>query len=666
MRKFNFSHYFKASSFTTVKARLLITSAIILLVPSLLIGWLSFVKSQAQISELLMKSASVNVGVVNTYISDKVNNKKEDAVALSRAVERELQRDPAHPRVENVLQDFMSNNPGNASAFIGLSNGTMVTSSTQKPLPQGYDPRETQWYKDAVSQPDQTMISDPYPDAATGEYVVTVAKALEGKAGVVGINMTLTELKKLTKDIHIGSQGYIVIYSKNKQFFLHPTTKPGTPISTHNEVMYKIPTGNYEYLFNGQPKKMIYTTNPETGWKVAGNMSSTEITDMVKPILSRTIIVIAVSILLGGLLVSFIILSIIRPLNRLLHGAERMSLGDLTERVQVKSNDELGRVAFSFNQMADSLSMVIRELTHNASELAAAAGDLKASSGQTNTATEQIVGTIQELASGSEQQFQYVEESSKATMEMSTGVQQITSSSKYAALTSLQMSEKAAEGYRSIQTVIDQMNSIQSTVSELALTVKGLGEQSREINLITDVITEISAQTNLLSLNAAIEAARAGEHGRGFAVVASEVRKLAEQSVRSTQQIAEVISRIQLETDKAIQAMEETVKEVEDGIGIANTAGESFEHIRQSVQDVAEQINEVTSATNMISECTEKVADTIRVVVEVAQKTASGTQELSASSEEQLATIEEIAVSSAKLHDMSETLKSLVERFKVK
>jgi methyl-accepting chemotaxis protein len=656
---------FKAINFNTVKTKLLVSSAIVLLVPSVLIGWLTFNKSQAQIKELFMSSAAVNVDLVNKIITDKMNGNAGEIDALSQKITSGLKQDPSNTSVRNMLQDFAASNPDNSAPFFGTKDGAMVLGSPDQKLPQGYDPRETPWYKDALAQPDRIVITNPYQDAVSGDFVVTLAKAVAGNAGVVGINVTLTELKQLTKDIHIGKNGYIVIYSKNKQFFLHPTTKPGTPTQPHNEQMYQNDSGTYEYLFKGEPKEMIYTTNPPTGWKVAGNMSLSEIKDLAKPILYRTIVVIAAAIVLGGLLITFVILSIVKPLNLLMKGSERISQGDLTGRVQVKSKDELGRVALSFNQMADSLSSILKELSHNANELAAASEELKASSEQTNIASEQIVQTIQDLASGSEKQFHYVEASSQATLEMSTGVQQISSSSNIAASTAQQTSEKAADGYEAIQTVKNQMNSIQRTVSELAHTVKELGEQSRQINLITEMITDISAQTNLLSLNAAIEAARAGEHGRGFAVVAGEVRKLADQSVQSTQKISEVISNIQAETVKAVATMEETVKAVEEGIGIANTAGESFEHIRQSVQAVSEQIKEVTAATRMISESTERVTDTIQIVMEVAQRTASGTQELSASSQEQLAAIEEITAASAKLHEMSERLKSLVNRFKV-
>ncbi|UUZ80289.1 cache domain-containing protein [Paenibacillus sp. P26] len=253
MRKFRLFSKLKAINLTTVKAKLVIISAIILLVPSVLIGWLSFIKSQAQITEPLMNSAAVNVGLVNTYISEKVNGKKTEVDSLSQKIADVMKGKPTDAGLTNLLQEFAAANPGASAPFIGTNSGAMLIVSSQQKVPQGYDPRTTPWYKDATAQPEQVVITNPYQDDVSGQFVVTVAKAVSGNAAVVGIHVTLAELKALTQDVHIGKQGYIVIYSKNKQFFLHPTTKPGSPTQPHNEQMYDKESGTYEYMFNGRP-----------------------------------------------------------------------------------------------------------------------------------------------------------------------------------------------------------------------------------------------------------------------------------------------------------------------------------------------------------------------------------------------------------------------------
>ncbi|UFJ43328.1 methyl-accepting chemotaxis protein [Brevibacillus humidisoli] len=145
-----------------------------------------------------------------------------------------------------------------------------------------------------------------------------------------------------------------------------------------------------------------------------------------------------------------------------------------------------------------------------------------------------------------------------------------------------------------MQTAIKQMNSIHRTMKDLAVVVNTLSDNTANIGQITQVITEITAQTNLLAHNAAIEAARAGEHGRGFAVVADEVRKLAEQAAASTQEIVQLIATIQEATSRAVELMETGTEEVTMGIEVVHTAGESFEQIQQSIRIVTTQIQQIT------------------------------------------------------------------------
>lgn len=167
--------------------------------------------------------------------------------------------------------------------------------------------------------------------------------------------------------------------------------------------------------------------------------------------------------------------------------------------------------------------------------------------------------------------------------------------------------------------------------------VTHLGEQSKEIGQIVDVIKGIADQTNLLALNAAIEAARAGEQGRGFAVVAEEVRKLAEQSSISAAQIATLIGNIQRETERAVEVMEKGKLEVAAGLEAVNLAGNSFRTIVVEVNTVVEQIKQVTVATQQMAIGSSQVVKSVESIGVISEQTAASTQEVSAASEEQAA-----------------------------
>ncbi len=384
---------------------------------------------------------------------------------------------------------------------------------------------------------------------------------------------------------------------------------------------------------------------------------------------------VGLSIIIGSLIVIFITaiaigtiltLNITRPLIRISDSTRRVANGDLTvDELKLKNRDEIGDLARSFNQMVRNTHNLIHQVNVSAGQVVSYAEELTASAEQTGKAAEQIAKSIQEVAIGSENQANNADSSSKAINEMSAGIQQIAVHAGQVSHTSVGASDKAAEGNKAIQTAGKQIRSINETVHGLAVTIKALGERSNEIGQITGVITGIAAQTNLLALNAAIEAARAGEHGSGFAVVAHEVRKLAEQSAQSAEQIAELIAGIQDETKKAVYTMETVTREVTEGIGVVHTAGESFEVIQRSVEDVANQIEEVSSAVQQMSAGAEQVVQSIHLIAQAAEEAAATTQNVSALTEEQMASIEDITSSSHSLSGMAEELRMLIGKFKV-
>lgn len=381
----------------------------------------------------------------------------------------------------------------------------------------------------------------------------------------------------------------------------------------------------------------------------------------------RLVDIVSVLALVLGAGIAFYLTRIIsKPMVAMAKAANRIASGDLTaDEIQVKNRDEIGDLAGSFNEMAGNLRSLIREVGVSAEHVAASSEELTASSEQIRCATEQIALTMEKVAVGSDKQTRNIDESAKTINELSVGVQHIATNAETVTSAAIQASEIASEGNQTIQTTVDQMNSINRTVGGLAQAVKGLGERSQEIGEIVEVITGIAEQTNLLALNASIEAARVGEHGSGFAVVAGEVRKLAEQSKQSAEQIVQLITAIQDETFQAIRLMEAGTQEVAEGINAVNKAGQSFERIQRSVNEVASQIQEVSAASQQMSASTEQVVHSINVISDIAETTSSGTQHVSTAVEEQLASMEEITASAATLSQMSERLHSLIGRFKV-
>ncbi|WP_018130546.1 methyl-accepting chemotaxis protein [Effusibacillus pohliae] len=648
-----------------IKKRLIVSFAAILLIPGTVIGWISFETAKSKVDQQMSQAANQSVQLVDQTINKFLEPEIRDVDFLSQRFKVDQFQGQDSPLVREVLDQFQALHPEIQTTYVGTDTGLMIMSPNQK-LPDGYDPRKRPWYQQAMEQKGKVVITEPYVDAITGDVVVTFAKTLKDGSGVVALDLKLNNLAEIVKPLKIGQEGYAFILSKEAKFLIHPTAKPGTDAQgDQRQIMYSKDAGEFQYQYEGELKKMVFATNKLTGWKIAGTWYVKEVNQEAAPIFNRMLLVVAISTLIGALLVYLIIRSVTQPLKKLIEASDRISQGDLTRRIEVRSKDELGQLGESFNKMADSLRSVLTEVGETAIQLAASSEELTASAEQTSKATEQIASTIQEVALGTEQQVHHVKESAKAVNEMSAGVRQIATNAQNVSATAMRASEISAEGGQAIQTAVRQMNSIHLTVNGLAQSVKELGNRSQEIGKIVEVITGIAEQTNLLALNAAIEAARAGEHGRGFAVVADEVRKLAEQSAQSAQQIGELIQTIQAETDKAVQSMETATQAVAAGIGVVDQAGRSFDEIQRAVNEVAEQIQEGSAAAQQISAGTGQVVQAIETISEVTETTAAGTQNVSAAAEEQLASMQEITASAATLAKMAEELQSLVQTFKV-
>lgn len=258
---------------------------------------------------------------------------------------------------------------------------------------------------------------------------------------------------------------------------------------------------------------------------------------------------------------------IVKPIFQVVDRMKMVAAGDLSAQLlETKSKDELGQLVQSMNEMISNLRNVVGEVRSTSEQVASASEELTASANQTTLATEQVASAIQQVANGAETQTTRIERNVTSLEEIAQGVVRVAESSTQVSELARETTQQAEDGGDSVRRTLEQMNSIHQLVKESDEMVKSLYERSKEIGKILDVISEIADQTNLLALNAAIEAARAGEHGKGFAVVADEVRKLAEQSQASAKQIADIITKIQSDTEISVRSMEEVTKNVENGL----------------------------------------------------------------------------------------------------
>ncbi|CAK0772190.1 methyl-accepting chemotaxis protein [Gammaproteobacteria bacterium] len=450
----------------------------------------------------------------------------------------------------------------------------------------------------------------------------------------IGFDFTeaLNNLRQRILDDRIGETGYSYVLDatgKNKgTLLIHPTAAGINLLDSKDsngkffvrEMLENKQGLIYYDWINKERGEMVprlkivaYTYYDRWGWILAAGSYLDEFTSEARLVRNQSIVVVSVMVPLL-LLLMFVNTRrwVARPLAEAVSLSERIANGNLTVQFSVQTGDEIGRLLDALGHMARRLRDIISHI-HQAAE-------------QLVTQARQLTETSRAVATGSEEQ-------SSAAMSMAAALEQMTASigtvSQHADAAnqlSSQSGQVSENGVKVMHQTVDGMGKIADTVKHSSQTVEQLGKQSEEISAIVSTIKGIAEQTNLLALNAAIEAARAGEQGRGFAVVADEVKKLAERTASSTQEISGMILRIQSGTQEAVRGMETGVQLVEQGAQLAKVAGQSVGDIQESANQVVKAVSAISHALQEQNETGLEIARNVERIAQQAEKNSQRSQ----------------------------------------
>ena len=391
-----------------------------------------------------------------------------------------------------------------------------------------------------------------------------------------------------------------------------------------------------------------------------------EVVDLLDRLIQVSLLSGVVSLIIACLLVFMLATRFTRPIVQVSELAGLIAGGDLSVKpLNLRSGDEIGRMAGSIDEMTASLNHLVRRVASAKEQLAASSQELTASAQQSAEASNAVAGTVVQMAEGASQQNESVADVATIIQQMASALDDMAATASNLSQLASQSVARTETGRTGIERAVAQMAEVGSGTAATADSVLELQVSSQRIAEIVNLISGIAGQTNLLALNAAIEAARAGEAGRGFAVVAEEVRKLAEQTETAAQQITTLIRENDESIRGTVDRMKQAKGDVETGVTLVNSAGEGFASIAEMVGSLSVKIAEMTETVREMATGSRKINAAVTDIERVSQKTAADAQGISAATEEQSASMEEIASSSQALSKLAGDLQETINKFRI-